>query len=356
MAARTAFDAMMASWGRESVPASPQWPSRIGNDHAPFEFSVAFVGTETRLRFLVEAQSTSPGFPAVRDACLAVQDAVTECGADPEAYQRVRDLFLTDVPQARFALWHAAAIAPGPSFVKAYLNPQIHGADHAETLVERAFERLGLRGAWPQVRDVFRDRVVPGSISPEGLRGNEIPYFAVDLLPAQRARSKVYLYPAGATARDFERLAALRPSYVPGEVTAFCRAMTGSTGPYTDHPLCAYVAFTGTDPTPSDVTIQIPMPAYVPDDREARDRIVEYFRTRGLPTASYLRALGAATRRPLTAGRGLHTYVSLRTGRTPAHVTTYFAAELYDVQAPRRDTASVRLAAAARVERFLGQV
>ncbi|WP_394841782.1 hypothetical protein LZC95_32485 [Pendulispora brunnea] len=317
----------MRTWGNIEVPQRPQWLSHIGQDHAPFEFSVSFVAGRPRIRLLVEAQSETGRFPAVRDACLGVQSAAMEYGADGHAFERVRDLFLPEVPHAPFALWHAASISSGPMFVKAYLNPQIRGPEHAEVVVQTALERLGLRGAWSNVRSSFWDHE---------LSGDEIRYFSLDLVEPARARTKVYVYPAGATAWDLERLASLRKSYVPGEVTEFCRAMTGSTGPYVDRAVCVYFAFTGTDPNPSDVTIQVPMAAYVQDDEVARDRILRYFRARGLPTTAYERALSAVSQRPLGSGRGLHTYVSLRTGRQPLHLTVYFAAELYGVQQPPR--------------------
>ena len=71
---------------------------------------------------------------------------------------------------------------------------------------------------------------------------------------------------------------------------------------------------------------------YAADDRVARERIYGYLRSRGLDADLYDRALGAAAHRPLEAGTGLHSYVSLRTGVRPPRVTVYFAAELYGAQ------------------------
>lgn len=311
-------------WGSRGAPATPQWPCDIGDDHSPFEFSVAFAGGRQEIRVVVEAQSERPDFTSTRDACLSLHEALARQGADVERFERVRDLFLPEsVWHGRFALWHAVTLAPGALKAKAYLNPQIRGAAAAAPIAREAFERLGMTGAWRSITSAL-----------PGLTGKEIRYFALDMDSATAARAKLYVCPSAATARDLERIASLRPAYVQGEVTDFCREMTDSTGPFDSYPICVYTAFVGTEVVPFDVTIQIPIRHYVANDDVARARVLRYLERRGVDPEPYERALAAAARRPLANGRGLHSYVSLRTAVTPVRVTTYFAAEAFGVLQP----------------------
>ncbi|HWL85527.1 MAG TPA: tryptophan dimethylallyltransferase family protein [Polyangiaceae bacterium] len=314
------FEAMFETWSTLRVPAAPIWPSAIGADHSPFEFSVALSGKSAELRLLVEAQSTAPGYLASREACLSLHAALAGRGVDQTAFERVQDLFLPDVSAARFALWHACVLGPGSPQLKIYLNPQIRGEEHTGRVVEEAFRRLDLAAAWRVLASVLRERAP-----------SDLKYVGLDLdgAPGARPRVKVYLYPRGAIAGDFERLAALRPGYTAGQVTDFCRIMTGSDGPYTEHPLCVYLAFVGEETTPADVTIQIPMALYAHDDEVVRQRVRAFLRSSDMPTATYDRALASMTNRPLSASGGLQTYVTLRTGTEPPRVTVYFASKLF---------------------------
>jgi DMATS type aromatic prenyltransferase len=311
-------------WGSRRAPATPQWPCDIGDDHSPFEFSVAFAGGRPEIRVVVEAQGQRPDFASTRDAGLSLHAALARQGADVEKFERVRDLFLPEhVWHGRFALWHAVTLAPGPLRAKAYLNPQIRGVATAAPLVKEAFERLGMTGAWKSITSALPQ-----------LTGKELRYFALDMDGTSAARAKLHVCPPAATARDLERIAALRPAYVQGEVTDFCREMTDSTGPFDSYPVCIYTAFVGSEVVPFDVTIQIPIRHYVANDDVARSRVLRYLERREIDPEPYERALAAAARRPLAQGRGLHSYVSLRTAVTPVRVTTYFAAEAYGVLQP----------------------
>jgi DMATS type aromatic prenyltransferase len=328
------FETMFARWGSLPLLDAPGWPSDVGDDHSPFEFSVALTPDGPEIRLVVEAQGERPGFASTRAACLRLNDSLAKRGADLGRYEQVHDLFLPEISHARFALWHAVALAPGALRAKAYLNPQIRGAGRSVEVVQSAFDRLGMPHAW---------RSFTSALSARPLRGEEIRYFALDLDRSDAARVKIYLYRPDITTRDLERLAALRPGYTKGEVTEFCRAITGTTGPYRTRPPCVYVAFTGRDPVPSAVTVQVPIAHYVTDDRVARDRIRAYLRLRGVDGDAYDRALQAVAWRPLEGKSGLHTYVSLRTGLDSPRVTTYFAAELYRARARSSGTRCIRL-------------
>jgi len=333
---RSLLSSVILPWGGAPIPSAPAWPSDIGDDHSPYEFSLAMTRSAAELRFLVEAQAASGDFAGTRDASLELNERLAQRGADFRRFNVLRDIFLPDVRQARFALWHAVALAPGRLRVKVYLNPQIAGTGDSIRLVREALDRLEMRTCWSTVASAIPRR---------SLRGHGLRYFAIDLEASTGARVKVYLYPRDVTARVLEGVAALRRGYVQGEVTEFCQAMTGSSGPYHAHPVCVYIAFSGKDPRPAAVTVQVPIRYYVSNDRVAQGRIRSYLQHHGLDAAAYHRALQAVARRPLSAKSGLHTYVSLRTGLAAPRVTVYFGAELYDGQGPASGTRRVRASA-----------
>lgn len=315
--ARARLDTMVLPWGAAKVPAAPAWPSDIGDDHSPYEFSLAMAPNEPpSIRFLVEAQGSEPNLASTRDAALALTQRLAAHGADLTRFDRVRDLFLPPVPTARFALWHAARLTGKPE-VKAYFNPQIAGKERSFELVESAMRALGMESAWPAVLQAAQRQTVD----------DEIRYFAVDLAGGEAARAKVYFYQRGVTTEHLERMAATQPGYAHGQMTDFCRAMTGSTGPYTEFPLCTYLSFVGGRAAPTEVAVQIPIRFYVDDDGVARDRIAGWMRERGLAHDVYERALSALAPRELAAGAGLNTYASLRMGTD--RLTIYLATELF---------------------------
>jgi DMATS type aromatic prenyltransferase len=302
---------MLAPWGDSPIPAKPAWRSDIGDDHSPFEYSVAFAKVP-ELRLLVEGQGDD-----LRAAGLRVEETLGQEGAHLGRARLLRDLFLTqDVRAPLFYLWHTATMRE-PLKVKCYFNPSVRGADHARSLVQAAMERLGMPEAWRGF-----------AAAQAALDTRAVFLFCLDLDDGPAARVKLYAQPEGATAADLARVAGAP------EVADFCRAITGSDGPYhysqtvTRLP-SLYFSYTRNQEQPSDVTVQVPIRHYVRDDRAARDRICAYFKSRGLDAAPYERALDAVAGRPLEKGRGLNAWVSLRAGTDL--VTVYFAAELYRV-------------------------
>ena len=316
---RAQLSVLFEGWGHRSLPTTPEWPSDIGDDHSPFEFSIALGTSTSEIRLVVEAQGDRPDFVGTREACLRLNEALGKREADLRRFDQVRDLFLPgDVTRGRFALWHAVSLTRGPMQAKAYMNPQARGPHAAGALVDEAFKRLGMPDAWASVTSTF-----------PGIPGEAVRYFALDLDRSATARAKVYLYPRTATCRDLERVAALRPGYLAGEVTEFCRQMTGTTDPDGEYPMCAYLAFVAGDPVPLDVTLQVPVRHYASNDEAVRQRVHAYLRARGLSTGPYERALAAVSRRALRDAGGLHSYVSLRLGATPPRLTMYFASETF---------------------------
>lgn len=328
--ARARMLRMLAPWGDRRIPERSPWPSDIGDDHSPFEFSLALESKTPELRFLVEAQGEEPTFRSTRDAAVALTRALErEDGADLARFERVKDLLLPDVDGARFSLWHAGRLSSSPQY-KAYFNPQIQGVERSWALVDEAMERLGVSSAWRAALPIARQR-----------SSDEIRYFALDLARDERARVKVYLYQRGIDGEGLERMAAGLPRYRRGDATEFCRAITGSVGPYTRIPLCTYLSFVGGEPIPQEMTIQIPIRFYAADDAAARDRVKAYLQGRGASAAVYERAVTAASERDLAAGSGIQSYVSLRLdGASEPRLVVYLAVEAFAV-APRHDPESM---------------
>src|SRR5262245_31724061 len=59
------FTRLLAPWGHGPVEREPLWRSDVGDDHTPYEFSVAF-GEETELRLLVEPLGGPPSLTSNR--------------------------------------------------------------------------------------------------------------------------------------------------------------------------------------------------------------------------------------------------------------------------------------------------
>lgn len=320
--ARARMDATLMDWGERVIPAKPAWPSDIGDDHSPFEFSVATDGPKRSVRFLVEAQGKQPSLASTRDAALAATERLGELGANLSRFEQVRDILLPDVPEARFSLWHAIQLS-GALEAKAYFNPQILGKARSYGLVEAAMDRLGFAKIWPSILAASQRRT----------EDDEIRYFALDLHGGTQARVKVYFYQRGVDVEHLERMASVRPGYVRGEVSEVCRAITGTTGPYAQYPVCTYLSVVEGELVPTEFAVQIPIRFYAANDAIARDRIIAYLTSRGLSSAGFEAALDAMSMRPLSAGSGLISYVSLRTGS--ARMTYYLSFEAFGVGAPR---------------------
>ena len=81
------------------------------------------------------------------------------------------------------------------------------------------------------------------------------------------------------------------------------------------------------------------------DDQEARDRALAVLDHFGLDAARCDAAIAAVARRPLAAGRGLVSHISLRMGVPRPGVTVYLSTEIYGIK-PVRDGRPAALALA----------
>lgn len=319
------FRLLAESWGNLSRDEVPEWRSDITDDHSPYEFSVAFDGSQFELRFLMEVQARPMTVYSSWAVGLATCERLhRELGTPLNRLRLLEDLFEPSDPEARFAMWHAVCFRPGdPPDVKIYLNPQARGLAVAGALVEEALERLGYSRTWRFLsREVLKPR-------------DRLAYFSLDLSARSSARVKIYLAQPGITADEAERLMATDAGYAPGVATDFCRAVLGGDGPFDRRPGGTCFAFTeDRDDRPYSTTLHLPPRAYVGDDRQVALRIRQFLEPAHRDTLQA--ALEAVAGRPLEAGVGLIQWVSLKRRNGQNRVTTYISPEAYRVAPPRR--------------------
>ena len=330
-----AFDLLSTPWGGWAAGASPPWANDLSDDGSPFELSVAFGGPRPVLRVLVEPQRDPITSTSNWEAGLGTHRRLEELGvAELSLFTAVAPL-LEPLPggRHRFALWHAAVLAPHGTLFKAYANPAIHGPHRAAAIVEEALGRVGLAHAW---------KWLAGRVT-RADSGAAFNYFSVDLAHPACARVKVYVaLPGGrASVERFAEYAGIERDMIPDGL------MVGPVEPRA-RPILVCAAFRVGSARP-DLTLHVPVRHYVGDDLEALDR-ARCLLSR-VEADALQRAAMAMAGRPLSAGRGLISYVSIRLcERTePAggrHVTAYLAPEIYTIASPRR----------ARVQRKEGDV
>lgn len=320
------FGEMLGPHAGRVSPNAAEWPSDVGDDHTPYEFSIAVGGSSPELRILVESpaeENTITG--RWRVARSVVATLAERHGADARRLDAIADLFAPTDPRALFALWHAVSFWPNKKpELKAYLNLQAHGPDDAGKLLEEALARLGLAAAYPS----FMANAVR-----RGQRLDELKYIALDLADHERARVKVYARHHHIGTNELERVLGSIGGVKSGDVRAACATLLGGDGPFTSRPIATCWAFTGA-PTPTGATLYAPLPYYAHDDGEIALRLRRYLAEVGVPGDGYERALAVAARRPLERGVGLHSYASFKRDRGAPKVTVYFAPELYRTFSP----------------------
>ncbi len=318
------FRLMSRSWADLPRSAGPAWPTDITDDGTPYEFSVAFDGRAPKFRLLVESQEPPMTLQSSWDAGLRLNERLgDQTSVCLERFETVRDLFApTRDAAARYCLWHAAVLEEGaaPAY-KIYLNPQIHGSQEAVSVATKALERLGI----DQASTFLRAR--PGLYGPD-----QLLYFSLDLSSARDSRVKLYAAHPGADAQDIERALVNTSNFVPGEATRWIRGLLGTSGPFSARPILTCLAFTSAGELPV-ATMHLPIRSYTRDDERGVDLL------RGHLTESdwgaFRSALALVADRPLSVGRGLLTYVSLRPSKSGLSVTTYIAPEAFAVIPPR---------------------
>lgn len=330
-AMKDVFLMLASSWRRLPAGGAPPWPSDVCDDHSLFELSMALDAEGPQLRVLVEPMDEPHSLRANRSASQRLHEELARAhGLDLRRLRALEDLLMPEEAQGRFVAWQSAAFRPGhPVDLKVYFNLLVHGPGREARLTEEALSRLGFHHAWRTVAGVLGRREL----------GLDAPvYFALDLSPRADARVKLYFRHLQADAAFVEEMCALGRHHQPGVVRAFCRAMSGGgEGPYLGKGPVTCFSFTDPeDARPHAVTAYFPVSHYARDDREIRQRLVDYLHEQELPSAPYLGALEACARRPLDAGTGIHTYAAVRWQGKP-RVTVYFSPESYGMmkQPPR---------------------
>jgi hypothetical protein len=310
----------MKGWGDTQVTDRAPYPSMVGDDHSPFEYSLAFGGFSVELRLLLEAQAAAPDLIANRDAAVAFNDRLRPLGVDLDRFHKIQELFLPEIPEPPFTLWHALSLRPGAGAdFKIYLNPQARGRDRAPALVQEAMARLGFP-AGSTFFDTFARR---------GDELDELAYFSLDLSGGPNARVKVYFRHHGVTALEMEKAFSNVSAHRAGDVEDFCRIIADASGPFVRKAPTSCLSFAGNSMAPVAATFHFPIAHYVDDDALAFRRVTQLLSTHGLDSNAYGRALNAFTPRPLAGQAGVQSYVSYRREPSGMRATVYLSPELF---------------------------
>jgi DMATS type aromatic prenyltransferase len=310
---------LMASWSERQVPLLAPYPSRIGDDHSPYEYSVQFSRSSVELRLLVEAQAAVPSLSANQLAAEALNSALSaRFGLDLTRLSAVKDLFLPTDPQGPFSLWHAACFdsRARPDF-KLYLNPQVHSGVSGLALVSEAVDRIGLSG------------VAKSVMAQVAALGGEPNYFSLDLADRLGSRVKLYFSHSDVTPSELEKILALAPSNHVGDITHFCQSILGHTRRLTKKPVCYCFSFVAGVNTPVAVTFHLPVAHYRDSDAEVMHHVSAFMAQHALPEAQYRSAVAGFSRRPLAAGVGVQSYASYRREPSGLKLTVYLSPELF---------------------------
>lgn len=314
----------LEKWGVQEIPEVPPYRSSIGDDHSPFEYSIAFGAHRTELRLLVEVQGDAHDAASNQEAALNLNQRLAQTfAANFERFERIKPLFLPHSPDPPFSLWHAACLGrDGRHDFKVYLNPQVRGADQANALVGEALIRLGMPGA---------ARVVADITSRAGLLSSP-NYFSLDLSASSSARVKVYFQHPAANAQQVDDIFRLSPNHRPGDVVEFCRCLVGGDGPFDLKPVTSCFSFVEGRDEPTAATFHMPIAHYVPNDSVTLDRVTRYLSSQGIDPSVYVAALQAFAMRPLDDGAGIQSYASFRREPSGIRLTAYLSPELYREQ------------------------
>jgi DMATS type aromatic prenyltransferase len=320
------FEQMLSGWGERSIPEQVGWPSDIGDDHTPFEFSLALGGKRSELRLLWEAQGQENTVLSQQEAALSLTARLAqEYSLELGQFEQIAPLYFPKNPQGNFAMWHAASfyLPKSKPELKCYLNPQANGKENAAAVVEETLCRLGFEKAWPALARVACAR---------GPVLDEWTFVALDLTPGSQGRLKVYLRYHHATVDSFLAAASLGKNFNEEESREFCRTFLNGNGPYQDKPLALCFSFTAEDyERPTAVTLYCPVSHYIESDQEVKVRLDGYFDQHQIPREAYDQSVHALIQRPLANGSGAHSYAALRSQTDGLRVTVYLAAELHHV-------------------------
>jgi DMATS type aromatic prenyltransferase len=331
---QTVQDFLLKGWGQQEIPQRPSYASSIGDDHSPFEYSVAFGSQGTELRILVEMQGKVPSAVSNQRAALDFNGQLAQrFGADFERFDAIKDLFLPEFPGAPFSLWHAVCLnRDNRNEFKVYLNPQCRGAERANGLVTEALARLGLEGVGSSLEAITSTAASRGVLN----------YFSLDLSSSPGARVKLYFQHTHACAQQLDETFELCPAHQRGDVIEFCRALVGSDGPYERKPLTSCFSFVQGSDQPTAATFHLPIAHYVPSDFVTVERVASYLASQQLDSDAYRRTMHAFAMRPLHESAGIQSYASFRREASGIRFTAYLSPELFRGQTQLQHRAGSR--------------
>jgi DMATS type aromatic prenyltransferase len=310
-------------WGHRPLGERPPWPSYVGDDQTPVEFSVTFA-KKPELRILLEPLGRNPSLISNRDAALTlVRSLRGDFAIDLKRFDRIQDLYCPPDPCGAFSIWLAVGFSAdqAPDF-KIYLNPRCRGQSLAPALVEETLVRLGFPKAWP---------VIARRLLRRGPELDELNYLSLDLSPSHEARLKVYARHFACTIDDLEEVAGAARDHRPGDVREFLGLVAPRPGNdvLDGRAPCTCYTFVGGTDQPLAATTHFPINSYAETDSAVAQRVVSAFDRFGVSTDCYARAAMGFARRPLETGIGMHSYVSFRRYRDEVRFTTYLAVEAY---------------------------
>lgn len=311
---------LMDGWGASTVPEHAPYSSLIGDDHSPFEYSLAFEGARVELRLLLEAQGSPPSPHANQRAALLLnQQLMASCGVDLSRFDLVKDLFLLDDPQS-FSLWHAVSLAEdGQAAFKIYMNPQARGHARSFAMIAEAMRRLGFgEGSLAAVGRMLARQGV-----------DELGYFSLDLSAGAGARVKVYVAHPHATPAELDEAFDVCPSHRAGDVREFCHAMAPQYARFDSKPLMSCLAFVSGSDKPKAATLHLPIAHYVSDDTQTVERVAGWLMHNQLNERAYRDCVHAIAKRRLRSARGLQSYASFRREPGGLRFTAYLSPELF---------------------------
>ncbi|MFK7990087.1 MAG: tryptophan dimethylallyltransferase family protein [Sandaracinaceae bacterium] len=317
------------------VSASPPgWRSMVSDDHTPVELSISHAAEGAELRLLFEAAGQDASVEAQGRAAVSLTPWLRErFGVEVDRLERVLPLFLPETHRGTFGLWHAAVFRrDGSVRFKAYLDPAAEGRDRAAGIVERALGELSMEGAWPHVARFAR----------RGPELDAITFFSLDLVAAERARTKVYVSKVNARFEDLRSDAALAVHGDPEGLVAHTKAVTGGEGVLAaSRPIVSCLGFLAADSRPQHVTVHVPVRAYAPNDEVASGRVISALEAAGYDHQPFACALEAFAQRRLDSGSGMIPYISHSAVAGASRVTAYLSLQALSVCPPHTEVRPV---------------
>jgi DMATS type aromatic prenyltransferase len=323
---------LMSPWAKRAIGTRPSGLSNITDEHFPIEFSLALEDGVPEVRVLFEAQADvfrqSDLWQAGWAACEKLEQ---KYGVSLERLRQVADLFEPSSPSCNYAIWHGISFSPsGPPKFKVYLNPLAQGPDRGPAVIRESLARLGFASA---MQDVFAN-------SDDGC---EFRFFSLDLSDGPDARVKVYRVHHNATRDEIESWLRVVPGYSRTLVDQFWASIAGPRERFSRLPVSTYLSLNSRNPRPSAATIHFPVRNYADTDLEIYERVQSFLTHDELML--YEGAMASFAKRPLAAGVGMQSYVSVRLHSGPRHITVYLSPEAYRIEPPRDQAqAAMRIA------------